>query len=78
MIKTKLGPGMVSSDKHDLDRVIDEAVLVVGANYSYAFDYITSKIIRGDYSSALKANAIKKSSWIRYYVKDKLDTFSYV
>lgn len=73
MIRSRLGPGMVVSDVRVLDNMISEAVLIVGRNYSYVLDYVCTKIMNGEYSSALKANAIKKSSWFRMHIQNMLD-----
>lgn len=70
MIKSKLGYGMTTVDLNKLDKLIEEAIMIVGTNYGYVLDYVADKIEAGSYSTALKINAKKRSSYFRMHIND--------
>jgi len=68
MIKSRLGAGMVSSDKDILDKLLQEAVSVTGNDYASVLEYVIAYILEGDYPSSLKSHALRTSSWLKKYV----------
>jgi cytochrome c2 len=74
MIKNKYGPNMVASDKQKLDEVIDGVIRSVGLNYGDVLEITTALLTEGDYSDALKYNAMNKTSWYITHIKSYVDT----
>lgn len=74
MIKSKLGAGMVTSDKAVLDKLLDEAITVSGNNYGDVLEYVITYITEDEYPSALKSHARQKSSWLKKYVYEYVQT----
>lgn len=73
MLKDKYGKGMTVSDKTELDRVLDNAIADVGAIYGDVIDVACDEILNGDYSPALKHNAMYKTSWFRKYIQSYVE-----
>ena len=74
MIKSKLGSGMVVSDKYVLDKLLQEAVVVNGNEYTDIFEYVVATILDGEYSSALKSHALQRSGWFKKYIYEYTKT----
>lgn len=73
MLKEKYGKGMVSSDRADLDNILDNVITCVGAIYGDVLDAACDEILNGNYSPALKHNALYKTSWFRKYVQSYVE-----
>ena len=69
MLKSRYGQGMNSADKAELDSILAEALEAVGPVYGDIIEYACADILAGDYSDALKYNAMNKTSWFRKYVQ---------
>lgn len=74
MIKSKLGAGMVSSDKNALDNLLDQAINIHPDEYGNVLEYVVTYLIEDNYSSALKSHAIRRSSWLKKYVYEYVQT----
>ena len=70
MIRSKYGPGVVVRDVEQLDALIQEAIAISGPDYGCVLNYVVLNITQGDYSNALKANALKSSSWFKKHIYD--------
>lgn len=76
MIKSTSGPGMNSQDLNKLNSLIDEAITIVGTDYGLVLDYVTNKIEAGGYSTALKLNAKKHTSYFRMHIHEIVEANS--
>lgn len=73
MLRDKYGKGMTASDKADLDTVLANAIVEVGANYGDVVEVACDLIMSGNYSPALKYNAKQKTSWLRNYIQSYIE-----
>ena len=74
MIKSKLGYGMNTSDKDVLDKLLNEAITVCGAEYGDVLEYVVNTITSESFPSSLKSHALQKSSWFKKYVYEYVQT----
>lgn len=73
MLKSRFGKGMNVADKNQLDEILDTVIENTGYIYGDVLEITCDEITNGDYSYALKYNAINRTSWFRKYVQTYLD-----
>lgn len=73
MLKNKYGPDMVVADKDALDEILENTIKRFGSDYGVVLETVCDTIDIGDYSRALKSNAMHKTSWFRKYIQSYLE-----